>query len=734
MRANQDVEFDLHIDEYLEAQHAIRMAVTKSAFVRHSFFFGSVFLFAGADLLLHDMGYWPVLLLVAGVVFLWSAGRLRRSTRKALRRNPELLGPFGASFSSAALSITSAGRVLQVPWQDLRGRELRSVFVIQGRRGEQAILPKWLFASEKFKAAQERIRAHLRLNVGFKERYPGVGSFAAKSVVVLIGLVLFAGDIDILARISALRFPTMPRLLTPRPASAARLRSEGKVFLIPLGGTTPLLNTDLTESFRTRYGIEMQVLPLVPLPDWARDPVRNQLIADELIETMLAAYPDKVRSGGVMIGVTTDDMYTPRYPSDYVMTYNQDDRTAVISTARLSQNDGRSTSGAVEQRFRKLVTHNFGHLYYTLIRRRPAYSVLYTAIRKPEDLDGMFDHLSEEDVVRSKRKQMPFLGDPCLVVHYHYSSRSDQHDRPFFSPCSSARPQPDVEVMEVDLRYGLLLDARTEFSFPDSIPLQFSRVVRNRDERSRAIGIGGNHNLNIFPVGDVFPFSWIDLVLEDGGRAKFRRTSLGYGYWDAFYKESTEGFYEFSEATLSWVWQGWRIKTNSGREYRFPPAYGGYPEQAALSEIRDGRHRLTLERNGRGHLLVARSPSGKQLRFIYDTQNRIQRIEADNKDWREYRYDPNGYLSDAIAPQQHTEFRREGRTLSIANEGELFFQAEFDESERIIEFRLPAGGIYKFKYPRDAETRGGPVTVTDSNGGVMQFDLTADGYTYRIVK
>jgi YD repeat-containing protein len=479
----------------------------------------------------------------------------------------------------------------------------------------------------------------------------------------------------------------------------------------------------------------MKVVPPVQLPEWTKDPLRNQRMAEELIEVIGDAYPDHAWSKNIFIGVTSDDMYEANSPAEYVLSHRQDDRLAIISTARLSQPDeGSLTSAQVEQRLRKLITNNLGTLYYGLIRRRAPYSVLFGYVHEPADLDKMAEDLTDEDVEINQDLPPSYGGDPCMTVHHHYFSTSIRTDRAYFSPCRSGSRQLDVEAMDVDLRYGIFSTTRTEFSFPDSIPLHFTRVTRNLDPRSRALGVGGSHNLNLFPVGNTFPFTWVNLLLEHGGPIRYRRANIGFGYWDAFYREQDDGDSEFSRSTIAWIWSGWRIRTESGREYLFPPSACGYPEQSALSEIRHNKDRLTLERNGSGHLLVARSPSGKELRFTYDSSNRIERIEAGNGDWREYRYDAHGNLSQVTSPRQTTNYRRDKRSLSILSDGGVLLEGEFDEADRIVGIRLSDGASYRFEYPPDVEKKGGAVTVSDSRGGVLQFDLTTNGYTYKVVK
>src|SRR6266699_1818514 len=92
-------------------------------------------------------------------------------------------------------------------------------------------------------------------------------------------------------------------------------------------------------------------------------------------------------------------------------------------------------------------------------------------------------------------------GDPCFTVRHYFLPDQARDDRGMLSNCSTFSEQTNVEIVEMDLRNGVFFDRRTEFYFPDRIPLQFTRVVSSHDSRSRALGVGGTHSLNIFPVG-----------------------------------------------------------------------------------------------------------------------------------------------------------------------------------------------------------------------------------------
>src|SRR5438445_11323475 len=88
----------------------------------------------------------------------------------------------------------------------------------------------------------------------------------------------------------------------------------------------------------------------------------------------------------------------------------------------------------------------------------------------------------------------------------------------------------------VDLATGLFVYEKTDLVLPDVIPLTLTRTYRQNDTRSRTFGIGTTHNYDIFLVGDVFPYTYQELVLADGSRVRFDRISDGYNWYDATYQ------------------------------------------------------------------------------------------------------------------------------------------------------------------------------------------------------
>src|SRR5881397_2469184 len=64
----------------------------------------------------------------------------------------------------------------------------------------------------------------------------------------------------------------------------------------------------------------------------------------------------------------------------------------------------------------------------------------------------------------------------------------------------------------VDVATGLFVMEKTDLASPDTLPLGLTRTYRQNDSRSRPFGIGATHPYEIFLVGDMNPYTFIDLI------------------------------------------------------------------------------------------------------------------------------------------------------------------------------------------------------------------------------
>ncbi|MFY9683016.1 MAG: DUF6531 domain-containing protein, partial [Candidatus Sulfotelmatobacter sp.] len=160
------------------------------------------------------------------------------------------------------------------------------------------------------------------------------------------------------------------------------------------------------------------------------------------------------------------------------------------------------------------------------------------------------------------------------------------------------RHDSPVNEFAVDLHSGMFLLRQTDIFISDVMPLSLTRTYRVWDKNSRAFGAGSNHPYDICPTGTRFPYTYMDLNLEDGRQVYFERISKGTGYADAVFRHDRTSS-EFYAAQIAWNGDGWTLKLQDGRQVIFPEAYNAKNyAQGGPVEIRDGQgHRIQLKRD-----------------------------------------------------------------------------------------------------------------------------------------
>jgi predicted Zn-dependent protease len=142
----------------------------------------------------------------------------------------------------------------------------------------------------------------------------------------------------------------------------------------------------LVAHYRDRFGLEIDVLPTIPMPPEAMDLRRRQVIAERLTEA-IRGQPIAADHNAVIIGLTSADMYIASATWNYAYGMRQGDRWAVVSSARMSAGFADETLRMA--RLQKMITKNIGILYYLLPDSTDPRSVLYNNILGPDDLDRM---------------------------------------------------------------------------------------------------------------------------------------------------------------------------------------------------------------------------------------------------------------------------------------------------------------------------------------------------------
>jgi len=276
----------------------------------------------------------------------------------------------------------------------------------------------------------------------------------------------------------------------------------------------------------------------------------------------------------------------------------------------------------------------------------------------------------------------------------------------------TVRHDSPINEFQVDLHSGMFVLRQTDLFIFDVMPLSLTRTYRPWDSHSRAFGVGTNHPYDICPTGTRFPYTYMDINLEDGRRIHFPRISKGTGYADAVFRHD-ETSSEFYGAQVAWNGNGWTLDFRDGRRFMFPESYRAKTfAQGAPFEMQaaDGR-RIQFKRNKQRNLEQLISPSGRTITFKYDGADRIIEATDDAGNVRKYSYDSSGFL-ETVADASHLLYRFKYAlfhyatydwylmTAVVDGRGRMLLQNIYRDSDggSISEQRLANGAVYRYQY------------------------------------
>ena len=307
---------------------------------------------------------------------------------------------------------------------------------------------------------------------------------------------------------------------------------------------------------------------------------------------------------------------------------------------------------------------------------------------------------------------------------------------PSFAPPEGPPPCNECEDGDpVDLATGLFVYRHTDLVLPDVTPIDLTRTYRTRDTRSRAFGIGSMHQYDIFIVGTTNPWTYADIVLPDGARVHYPRTSAGTNFSNAVF-EHTSTPSRFYGSRISWNSQKamWDLRFKDGTIWTFPDAEGvATPAQAAVVAIKDRfGNALTLQRDASARLTRITSPNGRFIDFTYDASSRITLARDNVGRTVGYEYDATGRLwkvTDPISGVTEYTYDTSHRMKTIKDPRNIVYLTnDYDLSGRVILQRQGDGSTYEFTYTTGA---GGAITQTevkDPRGIIRRVTFNPAGY------
>jgi YD repeat-containing protein len=480
--------------------------------------------------------------------------------------------------------------------------------------------------------------------------------------------------------------------------SPAPLDRVDSVFLVPIFASVERL-TELQRYYHDTLNLNVEILPpFQPIRSW--DVNRLQWSAEKVIDELIEMEGARLRSGGrtAIVAITADDLYSRQ--DDWVFGWWNPSRVSVISYARMDPRRYKQQSDdlVLRTRLRRMVTKYIGRSYFDLPVDDEPTSPMYAKIFSVAALDKISDDL----------------------VAAGFLSR---------------RPLLDVS-QPVNLSTGAYVHQDVDFVLEDTPRLVFERTYRSNDSQKRPFGVGNNHPYGRFLVGDAPALSYIDLILEDGVRVHYRRTSPGTGPENAvFIHDATPSPYLNSR--LSWRGASWLLETTDGSSVRFPACSPGALKACTMSGYtdRNGR-RIEVSFDARDNPVRIETDHHHTVELQYDEQDRVIRAQDDAGHWMTYRYDARGRLFKADYSTGYTRqytYDADGRML-LFTDGTVTERMAYDGQGRCVRFErtrvtnrtssgelLERREVFAFAYTSNepsATIREAVVTAEDGRGTV----------------
>jgi hypothetical protein len=284
----------------------------------------------------------------------------------------------------------------------------------------------------------------------------------------------------------------------------------------------------------------------------------------------------------------------------------------------------------------------------------------------------------------------------------------------------------DVDEIEVDLRSGLVMTRTTDFFVPGSFPVAATRCFRSWDKYSRTFGRNGALSWDMFPLGDMHPYTYMDLYLCDGSKIHYERISKGSGSADVLY-EHHQTATPFLGSRIRWNGHAWDLRLLDETAIYFPGTYNARRGvDGAMIEFRGSKgEAIKIERDRRRNLKRLVAPTQNSINFEYDSWNRVSRAFDDQKGLVNYSYDVGGRLVEVqrVGLVRRFEYDYEDIT-SIYENGHRVVQFQYP-LDRVEQIALADGRVYKIRYDRDAKSKSKILRtyLTLPNGVVHKFDI-----------
>jgi YD repeat-containing protein len=495
------------------------------------------------------------------------------------------------------------------------------------------------------------------------------------------------------------------------------LHGSGSLYFAALGDSASSDVRDLASFLQKEFGIPVKILPPMSLPAEAYDAGRKQWVAEMLVQSMEAQYPDIAADPDArIVGVLEDDLYIRSFDWNFTYSYRQTGKYSVIPTVRLDPAfDHFPPSAAIRmERLRKIAMKPVGVMYLGFEESEDPQSV--DAIEASIDnIDRMGTVFLASDV-RTRAATLNTDGNPCLT--FFSANVAGLPVLKPITPCWQWVDDNESTQYQIDLAHGKFQLTRNDLYRGGPAPLLLKRMSYSYhfDEKIRAYGKSSWQNLDD-TVWSSDPNS-IQTISING--VQYQRITPGNGFSPMAKYRAGPGSGAFSNALLSWERGGWRIDTREGDVWQYlgcgPSTrvqcyYMGHSDVAGDGiEVR--RDRTT------GHIQQVSQKTNPALSSaavqdhvwtpLYDGDKIIQ---IDDNDGRtaHYRYDREEYLTDVEADGHHVHYDYDDahHIAGVVEDGRPL-RIHYDSEGRPDRVDFPNGLAYSIRYSGEAIEVTGP--------------------------
>ncbi|HEX4419064.1 MAG TPA: RHS repeat-associated core domain-containing protein [Kofleriaceae bacterium] len=341
------------------------------------------------------------------------------------------------------------------------------------------------------------------------------------------------------------------------------------------------------------------------------------------------------------------------------------------------------------------------------------------------------------------------IPDDGVVIHELTGAMIDGSNTPAPPgppPCYGDLEDEDCGVGGDPVNLTTLAFERVEHDgyLSDVIPIDLARTYNGGDINKRAFGIGMTHDYDVFLYSQN-QWQEVDVILPNGTRIHYVRTSPGTGYTNAVFQSSAPGRWHNTVIARNEARAGWDLTFRDGTRWFFP-------QFQPITEIADRNgnvlHIIREANNGTsGKVVQVISPNGRSMDFTYNADGLVSTVTDNLGRSHTYNYDTIGHLTSVVDPKGGTtrygwDLVKHLLTDVTDARGNLVVHNDYDDLWFLKHQTLADGSGYDYSYtlnscpqpPPNTEPSGGcfyyllTVSVTDRAGMVRKVELDGNGH------